>query len=82
MVLVDYSCQSKKKYQEPYHLLVQQQLALPVSYTALSTSPPGHAGLLATTCIYVVSLLPAEPNLLFYFGPPKINGCNSKLSLL
>ena len=81
-VLVDYSCQSKKKYQEPFHLLVQQQLALPVSYTALSTSPPGHAGLLATICIYVVGLLPVELNLLFYFGPPKINGNNSKLALL
>ena len=41
--------------------------ALPVSYlrrltlcTTLSTSPPGHPGLPATTCIYVVGLLPVE----------------------
>jgi len=46
--------------------------ALPVSYrrrltlcTALSTSPPGHPGLPATTCIYVVGLLPVELNVLF-----------------
>ena len=96
--------------------------ALPVSYrsrltlcTALSTSPPGHPGLPATTCIYVVGLLPVELLLLsldahnhvddysgtlsgvrkvhisafssfflfsFLFCPPKINGSNSKLSLL
>ena len=43
--------------------------ALPVSYcrcltlcTALFTSPPGHPGLPATTCIYVVGLLPVELN--------------------
>ena len=66
--------------------------ALPVSYlrrltlcTTLSTSPPGHPGLPAMTCIYVVGLLPVELNLFhfnFYFGPPKINSSNSKLSLL
>ena len=46
--------------------------ALPVSYrrrltlcTTLSTSPPGHPGLPATTCVYVVGLLPVELNILF-----------------
>ena len=50
--------------------------------TTLSTSPPGHPGLPATTCIYVVGLLPVELNVFKNFGPPKINGSNSKLSLL
>ena len=55
---------------------------LPVSYcrrltlcTALSASPPGHPGLPAATCIYVVGLSPIELNVLiicklsFQIGP-------------
>ena len=49
---------------------------------ALSSSPPGHPGLPAATCIYIVGLLPVKLNVPFDFGPPKINGSNSKLSLL
>ena len=48
----------------------------------IQLSPPGHAGFPATICIYVVGLLPVELNVLFYFGPPEINGSNSKISAL
>ena len=48
----------------------------------IQLSPPGQAGFPATICIYVVGLLPVELYVLFYFGPPKINGSNSKISLL
>ena len=94
MVPVDYSYQSKKKYPGTFSFTCPVT-ALPVSYrrrltlcTALSTSPPGHPGLPATTCIYVVGLLPVELNFLFLpllcccCCPPKINGSNSKWSLL
>ena len=64
--------------------------ALPVSYrrrltqcTALSTTAPGHPGLPAETCIYVQSQsLATRAKRSFYWSPPKINGSNSKLSLL
>ena len=68
MVPVDYTYQSKKKYQEPFHLLVQEQLC----QFPIQLSPLGHVGLPATICIYVVGLLPVNLNILFYFGPLKI----------
>ena len=53
-------------------LFISPVTALPVSYcrclnlcTALSTSPLGYPGLPAMTCMYVVSLLPIELNILF-----------------
>ena len=66
-----------------------QVTALPVSYrrrvalcTALSTSPPAHPGLPATTGIDLrCRSLASRAKRSFYFGPPKINGSNSKLSL-
>ena len=66
MVPVDYSYQSKKKVSGAFSF-TSPVTALPVSYTGLSTSPPGHAGLPATICIYVVGLLPVELNVLFLF---------------
>ena len=81
MVPIDYSYQPKKEYQEP-SLFTCPVTALSVFNrrrltlcTALSTSPPGHPGSPAATCIYIFGLLPIELSILFYFGPPKINGC-------
>ena len=77
MVLVDYSYQSKKKYQDLFIYLSRNSFA-----SFLYSSPPGHVGLPATICIYVVGLLPVNLNILFLFWSSEDNGSNSKLSLL
>ena len=74
-----------------YVIIITRPLtALLISYrrslilcTALSTAPPGHPGLPATTCMfYVAGLLPIGRNLFsfstFFLGPPKINDSNAK----
>ena len=72
MVPVDYSYQSKTKEVSGIFYFICPVTALPVSYripltlcTALSTSPPGHPGLPARTCICLVGHLPVELNVLF-----------------
>ena len=86
MVPVDYSYQSKKKYQEPFLLLVQL-CQFPIRQTSnlmrrslhLSTwSPRFTSHDLYLRCRSLASRAKHS----FYFGPPKINGSNSKLSLL
>ena len=71
MVPVDYSYQSKKEVSGTFSFTCLVT-ALPgfnrgrlTLCTALSISPPGHPGLPATTCNYVVGLLPVELNVIF-----------------
>ena len=71
MVQADYSYQSEKKCQESFLYLSSNSFARRLTlWTALSTSPPGHPGLPAITCICVVGFLPVELNV--YFSPPTI----------
>ena len=76
MVPVDYSYQSKKEVSGTFSFACPVT-ALPVSYRrrltlcpALSTSPPGHPALPATT--YVVGLLSVEVNFLLLLLKKKI----------
>ena len=88
MIPVDYSYQSKKKYQEPFLLLAQSQLCqFPIRQTSnlvhhslhLSTwSPRFTSHDLYLRCWSLASRAKRS----FYFGPPKINGSNLRLSLL
>ena len=94
LVPVDYSCQSKKKYQEPFLLLVQLQLCqFPNSFASflLQTSNLLHSSLHLTTWSPRVTSrdlylrcrsLASRAKRSFHFGPPKTNGNSSKLSLL
>ena len=93
LVPVDYSCQSKKKYQEPFILLVQLQLCqFPNSFASflLQTSNLLHSSLHLTTWSPRVTSrdlylrcrsLASRAKRSFHFGPPKTNGNSSKLSL-
>ena len=58
MVPVDYSYQSKQKYQEPFLFLSNNSLASFLSQMSNLVHSSGHPGLPATTCICRVSLLP------------------------
>ena len=87
VVPVDYSYQSKQKDQEPFLLVSSNSFASFLSQTSnlvqgslhLSTwSPRFTSHDLYLRCWSLASRAKRS----FYFGPPKINGSNSKLSLL
>ena len=91
MVPVDYSYQSKKKYQEPLLLLFTWPVTASFASFLSQTSNLVHRSLHLSTwsprftshSLYLRRRsLASRAKRSFYFGPPKINGSNSKLSLL
>ena len=89
MVPVDYSYQSKKKYQEPFFYLSSNSIASFLSQTSnlvhhslhLSTWSPRSPRFTSHDLYLCCWSLASRAKRSFYFGPLMINGSNSKLSL-